>query len=211
MIPPWCSCSPPVPPAQPDPLWSGRQEVAAGEAAARAFCWSPIRRPAASRSWFLPVESPRTIPPADQSTRAPDPRDYTGRGVEGGVGNGVLGGTGPVIPGATYGYGGEEGPYPESFPEERYTKAVVLFQPAPTYPAPMRAARVSGAVVVSFIIDTLGRVEPASVQILETPHAAFEPVAREVILRSRFRPARLGDRAVRQLTVQRITFVLQTF
>ena len=44
---------------------------------------------------------PTEIPPIDPSARILDPRDFSGRGAEGGVGWGVVGGTGPAdqVPG----------------------------------------------------------------------------------------------------------------
>ena len=39
---------------------------------------------------------PDVIPPVDLTERALDPRDFTGRGVEGGLATGVVGGTGKV-------------------------------------------------------------------------------------------------------------------
>jgi TonB family protein len=60
------------------------------------------------------------------------------------------------------------------------------------------------------VIDTLGRVEPASVQVLESSHSGFEDPAMQAVLRARFNPARLGETPVRQLTRQRISFKLTT-
>ena len=40
-------------------------------------------------------EIPSVIPPVDLNQRPFDPRDFTGRGMEGGVADGVVGGTGP--------------------------------------------------------------------------------------------------------------------
>src|SRR5215207_2603559 len=42
------------------------------------------------------TDIPQVIPPVDLSQRPLDPRDFTGRGVEGGVAEGVVGGTGRV-------------------------------------------------------------------------------------------------------------------
>ena len=41
-----------------------------------------------------PQEIPTEIPPVNLSERALDPRDFTGKGVEGGIAAGVVGGTG---------------------------------------------------------------------------------------------------------------------
>ena len=71
---------------------------------------------------------PDVIPPVDLTQRALDPRDFTGRGVEGGLATGVVGGTGKVE-----GWSGEPGPgaiYEATTNDERFASAVVVFQPS---------------------------------------------------------------------------------
>jgi TonB family protein len=65
---------------------------------------------------------------------------------------------------------------------------------------------VSGRVVVLFVVDTLGTVEPGSLRVLSSTHAAFEAAAREAVLKSRFQPARIRGRPVRQLVQQPLSF-----
>ena len=43
-----------------------------------------------------PTDIPKDIPPIDLNEKPFDPRDFTGKGVEGGIGTGIVGGTGPV-------------------------------------------------------------------------------------------------------------------
>jgi protein TonB len=148
---------------------------------------------------------PEAIPPVDLKQRALDPRDFTGRGVEGGVATGVVGGTGKAD-----GWSGEPGPeaiYEATTSDERFTPAVVVVQPPPRYPAPLQTLGLEGRVVVEFVIDTTGHVEPGSVRALESTHPAFEKAAHESIRKSRFEPARLSGHAVRQLTRQSVRFV----
>ena len=45
---------------------------------------------------MAPTDIPKDIPPIDLNEKPFDPKDFTGKGVEGGVGTGVVGGTGPV-------------------------------------------------------------------------------------------------------------------
>jgi TonB family protein len=52
---------------------------------------------------------------------------------------------------------------------------------------------------VRFVVDTLGAVDRASVQVLHATHALFESSVLEVLLRMRFVPAQVGHRNVRQL------------
>jgi periplasmic protein TonB len=145
-----------------------------------------------------PVDIPNLIPPVDLNQRPLDPRDFTGRGVEGGVAHGVVGGTGPVEMDIIY---------EASTTLEGFEPAVVVSQPLPKYPATLAAAGIEGRVMAQFVIDTTGRVEPASIRTSESTHPAFEAAARTTIQGSLFRPARLGSHPVRQLTRQSVKFV----
>jgi outer membrane biosynthesis protein TonB len=62
-------------------------------------------------------------------------------------------------------------------------------------------------VEVQFVIDTLGRVEPSSFKVVKSTQRGFEAAARKAITGSLFRPARLSNVPVRQLTLQAIRFV----
>lgn len=83
----------------------------------------------------------------------------------------------------------------------------VLRQRAPRYPRELERAGIGGRVVLEFVVDSAGRVEPASVRLLESSAEAFEAAAREAVLEARFRPARAAGHAVRQLVRQVMTFV----
>lgn len=148
-----------------------------------------------------PTDIPAVIPPVDLTQRPLDPRDFTGRGVEGGIATGVVGGTGKVD--ATDAL---DAIYEASTSDSRFEQAVMVSQPVPRYPGPLQAAGIDGRVALEFVIDTAGRVEPASLRVLESTHPAFEAAAREALARASFRPARLGPRPVRQLTRQAIRF-----
>ena len=75
----------------------------------------------------------------------------------------------------------------------------LLSWPPPLYPDAMRQAHIEGRVLIRAIIDTTGRIEPASVKIVETPNPAFDNAARFVVLHALYRPARVHGRAVRVL------------
>lgn len=81
--------------------------------------------------------------------------------------------------------------------------------PSPTYPTQMRSAGVEGDVLVRFVVDTLGRVEPRSVEIRETTHSLFAGAVREWLMRTRYDPATIAGRPVRQLVEQRVGFTLR--
>ncbi len=141
---------------------------------------------------------PTVIPPVDPTQRPFDPRDFTGRGMEGGVADGVLGGTGPVRVDEIY-------QATTNLPD--FEPAMVLSQPTPQYPAALASVGLDGRVEVQFVIDTTGRVEPSSFQVVKSTQVRFEPAARTAIMGSLFRPARLSNVPVRQLTQQAIRFV----
>jgi protein TonB len=151
-----------------------------------------------------PRDIPTVIPPVDLAQRPLDPRDFTGRGVEGGVAKGVVGGTGVVNPGE----GGDlNAIYEATTKDDRFEQATVMVPPAPRYPTVLEAAGIPGEVSVEFVIDTLGRVQPASIRILHSTHEAFESSVRTAMAAAIFRPARLRTHPVRQLTRQSIRFV----
>ena len=146
-----------------------------------------------------PSEIPTVIPPVDLNQRPFDPRDFSGIGVEGGVADGGVGGTAGVTrPDAIY---------EATTIREGFAPAVLLVQPAPKYPTVLHSAGLSGTVMVEFVIDTVGQVEPLSIRVVESTHPGFENAARAAGLGAKFQPAHLGTHAVRQLTRQRVRFV----
>ena len=148
---------------------------------------------------------PTELPGVAAGLRALDPRDFTGRGVEGGVGWGVVGGTGAAdqpVP---------EGPigdalYAAELEDARFSPAEMVTQPRFLYPRVQLAAGIAGRVILQFIVDTLGQVEPTSIEVLSSTHQAFAGAAREGILTSRFTPARYGGHTVRQLSRMPVSF-----
>jgi protein TonB len=156
------------------------------------------------------AEIPKDIPPVDLNARPFDPRDFTGKGAEGGIADGVVGGTGKVTDlAATYAKGDEADRAERRrvfTSAELADPAQVISQPAPTYPRLLQQAGISGAVELQFIIDTLGRVEPASVKVLNSSHDPFAEEAVKAIKDSRFRPGRQRGEPIRQLVQQRVRF-----
>lgn len=80
--------------------------------------------------------------------------------------------------------------------------------PMPRYPDVLRSRGLSGGVRIRFVVGTDGRVELGTVQILESSHPAFADAVRATLPRMRFRPAKVGSRAVRQLVEFPIGFQL---
>ena len=69
---------------------------------------------------------------------------------------------------------------------------------APSYPELLRAAGITGRVVVEAVIDTLGHAE-AAVRVVESSQAGFDAPALDYVRRAVFRPGRVHGRAVRVL------------
>lgn len=141
------------------------------------------------------IDIPTEIPPIDRTERF-DPRDFGGIGEEGGVFDGLTDGA-PLDPTRTFLVAAVDEP------------PLRLAGPALRYPDMLRRAGIEGQVVLEFVIDSTGRVEPASLKVISASNRAFESPAREVIVRSRFRPGRVRGIAVRVLVQQSITFAIQ--
>jgi protein TonB len=140
-----------------------------------------------------PTDIPKDIPPVDLNEKPFDPRDFTGKGVEGGVGTGVVGGTGPVSG--------------EVFLEAQIDDPVQPISiPNPRYPPVLQSAGISGSVDLQYVVDTTGHAEPNSFKVIKTSHPAFSEPAQEAIRKGVFKPAKLKGRPVRQLVQQRISF-----
>lgn len=80
--------------------------------------------------------------------------------------------------------------------------------PPPAYPARLSGARVEGEVLVRFVVDTAGRVEARTIEIAQASHALFGESVKQWLGRTRYSPALVNGRAVRQLVQQRIAFTL---
>ena len=89
-------------------------------------------------------------------------------------------------------------------------EAVTVLKAAlPRYPAALESAGISGRVVLEFVVDTTGRVEPGLVRVVSSSRPEFEAEARNAILATQFRPARSQGASVRQLARQAVSFVAQ--
>jgi TonB family protein len=74
-----------------------------------------------------------------------------------------------------------------------------LSGPRLVYPDSLRQAGVQGRVIVQAVLDTMGRAEPWSVKIIQSPHPGFDQPARNFVLGALFRAGRVQERAVRVL------------
>ncbi len=78
--------------------------------------------------------------------------------------------------------------------------------PTPAYPRSLEAAGIEGSFFVDFVVGSDGRVEARSLQFPSTAREAFVDAVRRVLVRSRYFPAELAGRRVRQLVRQQFIF-----
>lgn len=81
--------------------------------------------------------------------------------------------------------------------------------PMPRYPHLLRDAGIEGSTLLRFVVDTLGRVEQGTVQVVESTHPTFALALQAVLPQMRFSPARVGERKVRQLVEFPLQFRLR--
>lgn len=75
----------------------------------------------------------------------------------------------------------------------------VLTGPLPTYPELLRRSGIEGQVVLEALVDTTGRVHPTSISVVSVTNPGFIAPARQALLATLFRPARVGGRPVPML------------
>ncbi len=137
---------------------------------------------------------PTEIPPVNINEKF-DPKNFTGKGVEGGIATGIVGGTGPVILSG------------ETFLEAQVDDPPQMIVQGPRrYPPVLERAGIGGRVEAQFIVDTTGHAEPSSFKVLSSSNKAFEEPAREMILKSVFKPGKVRGTPVRVLVQQAVRF-----
>lgn len=142
-----------------------------------------------------PTDIPKEIPPVNLNEKAFDPKDFTGKGVEGGIAAGVVGGSGPVdVQGEVFQSTQLDDP------------AQVLNMPNPRYPPALQAAGVSGYVILQFIVSQEGKAEPGSFKVIEATNPMFVEPAKEAVSKATFKPGKSAGQPVRQLVQQKINF-----
>lgn len=77
---------------------------------------------------------------------------------------------------------------------------------APFYPPELLALNVEGSVRTRYVVDTSGRVDSTSFEIVESSHPAFAHAVLQAAPRMRFRPAIASGRKVSQLVEQTFEF-----
>jgi hypothetical protein len=81
---------------------------------------------------------------------------------------------------------------------------------APAFPPSMLARRQGGFVRAEWVVDETGVADTTTLRIVEATHPEFVKAVRDALPFMRFRPARIGDRPVRQLVQQPFFFQITT-
>lgn len=152
-----------------------------------------------------PIAIPTEIPEIDITAKIVDEKDFGRSGVAAGLPNGVEGGLGD---GSGVGSGSpKSGIYSEDQVEE---VAVAIGKIVPVYPEAMRAAGIEGQVLAQFVVNEQGRADPKSFKIVTSANPMFDLAVRNALPRMRFKPAKVGGKAVKQLVQQSFQFKLGT-
>ena len=152
--------------------------------------------PKSSPVIVAPVDIPTSLPEIDLTQRVTDPNDFVLRGTTK---------AGPATATAA-----TDAPVKETYVVSEVEKAVTQApnSAAPVYPDILRQAGVEGEALVSFVVDTTGRVELASFKVVRASHDAFANAVKNALPKMRFFPAEIGDRKVRQLVQQPFSFAI---
>ncbi len=184
----------PPPPSPPEPI-APRQETAPP-------------KPGDFVNPSPPDEIPNELPrysPSDQPLTA-----ATTRGVEGDV-------VGPRVPGDRRPLAGTTTPVPhdgvhamEAVEERPALRNAAEMQRVlqRLYPDMLRDVGITGQTQLQFVVDEEGRVEPGSVTVVSATHPGFEAASLGAAEKFRFRPAKIGGRAVRVVINMPITWRL---
>ncbi|HYJ80451.1 MAG TPA: TonB family protein [Longimicrobiaceae bacterium] len=158
-----------------------------------------------------PQEPPKEIPKVDLTQTATKAEDFSGVGTAGGVSTGVEGGQAQDA--SDRETPANEGTYEMSAVEELpelSNRSDVARQISRNYPPLLRDAGVTGQVTIRMRVLEDGRVDPGSISVENASHDQFGDAARRVVERMRFRPAKVGGRAVKVWVTLPVTFQLQT-
>ncbi|HJU64130.1 MAG TPA: TonB family protein, partial [Gemmatimonadaceae bacterium] len=77
------------------------------------------------------------------------------------------------------------------------------------YPRALRNAGVEAEVVITFVVDATGGVERGSVTVVSATHELFADAVRRWLPHTRYAPAEINGKKVRQLVQQQLGFTLR--
>ncbi|MDB4950948.1 MAG: hypothetical protein JWM27_3597 [Gemmatimonadetes bacterium] len=159
-----------------------------------------------------PVDVPTKLPPIDPGAKPLTPEMTTGQGPVGVVHGDPLAGQRP---------GGDptvsEGGAPTGVVRAEDLGEIPALANAAevrrilqrTYPPMLRDAGVQGEARLQFVVNTDGRVDPATVTVVGATQPAFADAARRAVERFRFKPASMMGEPVRVLITLPIHFTLE--
>jgi TonB family protein len=78
--------------------------------------------------------------------------------------------------------------------------------PTPIYPQSLRQARVTGTVLIQFVVDTNGKADLSTFKVLRSPDQGFSDAVRRVLPDMRYTPAEIGGHKVKQLVQEPFAF-----
>jgi TonB family protein len=78
----------------------------------------------------------------------------------------------------------------------------------PMYPPQLRAANIEGQVIAKFVVDTTGRADMRTFEIVKSDHRLFSESVRAALASTEFTPAQVGGRKVKQLISMPFAFSL---
>ena len=79
---------------------------------------------------------------------------------------------------------------------------------APVYPQDLMKEGLEGGVFIRFVVDSSGRAEASSIQVMRSSHPSFTQSVRQAVPLMMFSPATVGGRHVAQLVEQNFEFRL---
>lgn len=146
-----------------------------------------------------PIDIPTSIPPIDVSAPPTNLDNFTGIGKPGGRADGVEGATGVARA------------LNDVFLESEVERPVAVLPgtAGPVYPETLRAAGIEGQVLAQFVVDSAGRVELATFQVLDSQHPLFVAAVRSALSRIRYLPAEARGARVAQLVQQSFHFTVR--
>lgn len=148
---------------------------------------------------IAPIDIPDVLPTIDITRPITNADDYTGTGVAGGRHDGVPGVEArPLTGDVSY------------FAAEVEKPAVqITGTGTPEYPEILRTAGIPGEVRVKFTIDTTGRAEMATLEVVRTTNKLFTDAVKKALPQMRFKPAETGGHKVRQIVEMPFAFTLK--
>ena len=101
------------------------------------------------------------------------------------------------------------GRIPYAYPADEVEKPAMprSGNPSPKYPSVLESSRVEGAVLVQFVVDTLGVADMSTFKVLDATNDLFAESTRATLSKWRFYPAEASGRKVRQFVQLPLKFV----